>query len=185
MIRLVRDFHTSSLGSSSSTSVDTEGTLGLCHEIWSRRSLKRDPWLAAWVEFKCTDFQRGPSKELLTSAASQTHSMWYRGIFEDLKYIKPQSPTSVFQEQLQPHPNLPNPAPAPALREDEQSSELPGTRSFIRESPVSLLRPPGGTSPSAALPAAAPSTIKLKLGDQSLWNVKIQRQTQVVKKLLF
>lgn len=177
MIRFLWDFHTSSLGSSSSTSVDTEGTLGLCHEIWSRRSLKRDPWLAAWGEFECTHFQRGPRKELLTSATSQTHSMWYRGMFEHLKYIKHNHP-------LQPHPNLPNPAPA-QHRGDEQSPGVPGTGSVIRESPVSLLTPPGGTSPSAAPPAAAPSTIKLKLGEQSLWNVKIQRQTKVVKNSYF
>lgn len=55
--KVIEIFHTSSLDSSSSTSVDTEGTLGLCHEIWSRRSLNRDPWLAAWVVFKWTDFQ--------------------------------------------------------------------------------------------------------------------------------
>lgn len=175
MIRWWRDFHTSSLDSSSSTSVDTEGTLGLCQEIWSRRSLKRDPWLAAWVGLKDRLSERSNPRTLSISNQPDTQHVVQRPVWRSHIY-KPQSPTSVFQEQLQPHPNLPNPAPASALWwEDEQSSELPGTCSSIRGSPVSLLRAPGGTSPSVALPAAAPNTIKLKLGDQSLWNFKIQR----------
>lgn len=38
---------TSSLTSSSSVSVDIDGTLGLCHDICSRRSLNFDVWFAA------------------------------------------------------------------------------------------------------------------------------------------
>lgn len=160
MIRWLRDFHTSSLDSSSSTSVDTEGTLGLCQEIWSRRSLKRDPWLAAWAGGKHTHPSgTGHPRAFNVSTKPHPRHVWRSQIY------KPQSPTSLFQEWLQPHLNLPNPSPAPAQWEDEQSSELPGTCSFIRERPVSLLRAPGGTSPSVALPAAAPNTIKFKLGE--------------------
>lgn len=118
------DFHTSSLDSSSSTSVDTEGTLGLCQEIWSRRSLKRDPWLAAWAMVKCRQFQRGSREELLPSATDPEHGA-QRHVWRSQIY-KPQPTTSLFQEQLQPLPNLPNPAPGLALWE-EQSPALPGT----------------------------------------------------------